>query len=380
MSKQSWIPCSLLLAAGCAFSPNPDKRNPALGDVAPLLSAAAIEVVAELPAPPGNLAVAADGTVFFTFHPEAAPEVHLARVTAEGYALFPDEGWQREREDAPFFVTPLALRIDGRGWLWVLDHGDYGSETPSLTAFDCATGELRHRFEFPSDVAGWGSMLNDFVVDSARDLIYIADPSPFEFDPALIVYDVGQRRARRLLENHDSVLAEDLHTVVQGRFMKAFGLTLQIDVDSIALSGDGEQLIYGPLSGGTLYRVPTAALRDLALDEEALAAQVVVHGPKPITDGIVADGAGNVYLTAIEHDALAVSGPDGELSLLVQDPELIAWPDGVCLGPQDAYLYATCSELHHVIGEDLEGLPDHAPFRIVRVPLTERSSPADGRR
>ena len=362
---------ALALLAGCAFSPNPAKRNTALpAGTAPIRSAGAIEVVVELPAPPGNLAVAADGTVFFTFHPEAAPREHLARVLPDGgYALFPDAGWQGEREDGPFFVTPLALRIDARGWLWVLDHGDYGSEPASLTAFDTATGELRHRFVFPDDVAGSGSMLNDFVVDSARDVIYVADPSPFEFDPALIVYDIATQTARRVLENHTSVLAVDQHVVVQGRFMKAFGLPLQIDVDSIALSADGEQLYYGPLAGAVLYRVPTAALRDPALDDDALAAQVVEHGPKPITDGIVADSAGKVYLTAIEADALAISNAAGELSVLARDPELLAWPDGLSLPPDEAYLYATCSELHHVIGEDLDALGGFAPFRIVRVPL-----------
>src|SRR5688572_10697120 len=37
---------------------------------APLLGAADLELVAELPFAPGNVAVSADGRVFFSFHPE----------------------------------------------------------------------------------------------------------------------------------------------------------------------------------------------------------------------------------------------------------------------------------------------------------------------
>ncbi|MEZ6184943.1 MAG: L-dopachrome tautomerase-related protein [Planctomycetota bacterium] len=361
-----------LLGAGCALSPDPAKRNPNhLADVAPLRSAGAIEVVIELPRPPGNLAVAADGTVFFTFHPEADPDVHVARYRPGDatYTLFPDDAWQHERDDAPYFVTPLAVRIDAQGWVWVLDHGDYGSEPVSLSAFDPESGALLHRHVFSDDVAEWGSMLNDFVIDDAHRAIYIADPSPFEFDPAIVVYDLATETARRVLENHDSVLSVDHHVVVQGRFMKAFGLPLQIDVDSIALSPGGLELYYGPLAGPTLYRIPTVVLRDERLNAGAVEAFVEVYGPKPTTDGIVCGPGGNVFLTAVEEDALAVLDAEGRLSVLARDPELLAWADGVSVSADGAWLYASVSELHRAIGRDPETLSEHAPFRIVRVPL-----------
>src|SRR5690606_31277440 len=76
----------LLLPAlvACAFSPDPDKRNRELPEVAPLVSAGAIEVLAELPRPPGNLAVLPDGRVVFSWHPEAQPEEHLALLLPGG--------------------------------------------------------------------------------------------------------------------------------------------------------------------------------------------------------------------------------------------------------------------------------------------------------
>ena len=251
----------------------------------------------------------------------------------------------------------------------MLDHGDFGKETPSLTAFAITSREMVHRVEFPKDIANWGSMLNDFWIDDDREVVYIADTSVYDFDPALVVYDIASKGATRILEHHRSVKPEGHHMVVQDRFVKVYGKPLQIAVDSIALSADGSMLYYGPLTGSRMYRIDTASLRDPSLDDETLASRVQQHGFKPSTDGIAADSVGNLYLTAIEHDAIWVMRPDGSLQVLAQDPELLSWPDGVHLSPDERYLYVTASELQHVLGADLDALPTQRPFRILRIPL-----------
>lgn len=367
---------ALSLLPAC-ISPDPEKRNRALADVAPLASPGAIEVLAELPRPPGNLAVLPDGRIVFTWHPESKPEEHVALLTGKTtWEPFPDAAWQHERDDGPFWVAPLALRVDGKGRLWILDHGDYGSETASLTAFDPETRAVLSRYEFPGDVAEWGSLLNDFFVDAAREVAYVADTSPFEFDPALVVVDLARKTARRVLVDHPSVSAEDQHLVVQGTFIKVLGMPLKLDVDTIALSADGEWLYYGPLSGARVWRVPTAALRDASLSEEELAARVEEWGPKPISDGGVMDAQGRLWLTAVEHEAIAVLEPDRRLNVLARDEELLPWPDGLALAPEDdGYVYAAVSELHRCLGADLDELPRYAPFRLVRVPRVPAPEP-----
>jgi sugar lactone lactonase YvrE len=358
------------LAVGCGVDPG--KRNSVVAAGAPLVPASAIETVLELEAPPGNVTVAPDGRVFFTFHPAAKPTLHVAEVKPEGgFEPFPDASWQAPRDDAPYFVSPLSLRADRKGRLWVLDHGDFGSETPSLTAFDISSRAVVHRLELPSDVANWGSMLNDFWVDAEREVVYIADTSAYDFDPALVVYDIVSGRARRVLEDHASMKAEDHHMVVQGRFMTVLGMALQVAVDSIALSVDGKTLYYGPMTGSRMYRIDTASLRDPTLDDAALAARVQEHGRKPATDGIAADAAGNLYLTAIEHDAIWVMKPDGGSRVLARDAELLSWPDGVHVSAGGRFLYVSVSELQHVLGADLDLLPEQRPFRILRIPLAE---------
>ncbi len=45
--------------------------------------------------------------------------------------------------------------------------------------------------------------------------------------------------------------------------------------------------------------------------DAALSARIQEHGSKPTTAGIAADAAGNLYLTAIEHDPIWVMKSDG---------------------------------------------------------------------
>jgi sugar lactone lactonase YvrE len=361
------------LATNCG--PNETQINPVRADQKPQVPASAIQVVIELDTPPGNVTVAPDGRVFFTFHPAADPALHVAEALPDGnFEVFPDIGWQAARDNEPFFVSPLSLRADRKGRLWVLDHGNFGLETASLTAFDIATRQMIHRVEFPWGVASWGSMLNDFWVDDERGVVYIADTSAYVFNPALIVYDINARSATRLLKRHPSVKPEPHHMVVQDRFLKVLDIPLRVAVDSIALSADGKELFYGPMTGSRMFQIDTESLRDRHLDQAALAYRVREYGSKPSTDGIAADSQGNLYLTAIEHNAVWVMKPDGSLRVLAQDPELLSWPDGVHLSPDERWLYVTASELQHVLGVDLDELPAQRPFRILRIPLPAEPS------
>jgi sugar lactone lactonase YvrE len=381
----------LLLAAltpACAISPSDDRRNPALAGVAPILSEGAVEVVVELDRPPGNLGVGPDGRVYFTFHPEGEPpDVKLAVLEGgPGGARirpFPDAAAQQT------LVTPLGVRVDAKGRLWVVDHGAYGDSPAQLVAWDLATGKEVFRLVADDDVAESGSMWNDLEVDVARDVAYIADPSPFEFDPSIVVVDLKTKACRRVLLNDRSVDQDPDHVVVRGRFMKVYGLPLRVDVDTICLSPDGEFLYYGPLTARTLWRVPTAALRDEALDDDARAARVEAWCPKPTTDGGVCGPDGTLYLTAPELDGVArvptnpmlaairagapsttiAKAARPEAELLVRG-KLLAWPDGLAMSPDGQWLYISCSQLHDIIGTDLEeSIPAHRPYRILRVRL-----------
>jgi hypothetical protein len=226
---------------------------------APELSASVLEVVADLDLPPGNIAVSADGRIFFSFHPEAAPPVQVAELVNGRPSPYPP----RPLPDETAYQSVLSLRVDRQNRLWVLDNANHGTGTPRLLAFDLANDEPVHRFDFPRSIAGWGSHLNDFQVSPDGKRIYIADASIFAQTPALVVYDVERRRARRLLEGHESVTPEPFVPEVQGRRMLVFGIfAIRPGVDSIALDRRGEWLYFAPVTSRTLYRVQRAELDD----------------------------------------------------------------------------------------------------------------------
>lgn len=332
----------------------------------PQLRASALEVVANLPTPPGNVAVSADGRVFATLHPEARPRDKVVEIVGGEARPWPSDAFQTGAGEPRYFRSVLSLRIDRQNRLWTLDNGHHGMDDGRLLAFDLASGAVVHEYVFPSSLAGLGSHLNDFQVSPDGQFIYIADASFFAKTPALIVYDVAQRQARRLLEGHPSVTAEKYTPVVQGRRMLAYGLVaIRPGVDSIALDKRGEWLYFAPVTSLHLYRVRAADLRDAALGDSELAGRVETYAPKTMSDGITMDHADNIYIADPEHSAITVLRPDRSLHTLAKD-ELLRWPDGFSFGP-DGWLYVTCSALQQVIGRPGWTVQEDAPYQIFRL-------------
>lgn len=327
----------------------------------PALAPDALERVADLPYPPGNIAVSATGRVFATFHPEGGAPLSVFELVDGEPVAYPPGGLPADLS----YQTPLSLRVDAKNRLWVLDHGRYGFGAPRLLAFDLATGALVHRHDFPGKIALLGSMLNDFQVAPDGRFIYIADASLFALIPAIIVYDVANQTSRRLLEGHESVLAEDYVPVVQGVRMELYGLfSVRPGVDSIALDGAGEWLYFAPVTNTHLYRVRTADLRDTDLSWRELESRVERFAEKTMSDGIAIDAAGTVYLSDLEHSAVVALGQDRQLRTLLKD-ERLRWPDGFSFGP-DGALYVTCSALHQVIAKSAAEIAAHAPYQVFR--------------
>jgi len=266
---------ALLLLAACGGVRLEDRTT------APALPVSALEVVADLDYPPGNIAVSSTGRVFFTLHPNGNPPIKLVELVGGKPVPYPDQASQTTR-----FDSPLAVRIDRQGRLWTLDFARYGRGQPRLVAFDLAANTLVHQYDFPSSVAGFLSMVNDFQVDPRGEKIYIAETSPIRQKPALIVYDVAKRISRRVLDGHPSVQAGNYVIHTPERAIKVLGVyTVRIGVDSITLDDRGEWLYYGPFSGDRLYRIATRDLNDASLTPEALGARVETLAPRRSATG-----------------------------------------------------------------------------------------------
>jgi len=345
---------ALKLRYGGGRADFPDRSGP------PSLPDTALEVVAELPTPPGNIAVSSDGRVFVSLHPEARPSLTLVELVGGQARPWPSAEAQRRFHDV------LGIRIDARNRLWTLDNGGHGVHTAKLTGFDVASGAAVAEIILDQTVAGLGSHLNDLQVTADGSTIFIADASFFGQKPALVVVDVASGHARRLLQEHASVVPEKFIPVVQGRVMEAFGLVaIRPGVDSIALSRDGEWLYYAPITSQHLYRIKTSALRDAGLDEAQLAGQVETLPVKTMADGITTDNEGYVYLSDLEHSAIVRYQPEtGAMSTLIKT-EKLRWPDGFSFGP-DNWLYVTGSSLQTVIGQPPSSIAAHAPYQVFR--------------
>jgi len=350
----------LLLRAGFGGGRRLDDRTGP-----PKLPGSALEKVADLDHPPGNVAVSESGRVFFTFHPDGNPPVKVAELVDGRPVPYPNEEFQHEREGAPFFQTVLSMRIDRQGRLWTLDHADYAQGQPRLLAFDLATNQLVHEYDIPGDIAPFLSMMNDFQVDPSGEKIYIADASPIRGAPAIIVYDIATKTSRRLLDGHQAVQAKNFLIQAPGRDMVFYGFfTLRVPVDSIALDRRGQWLYFAPVNDERMYRVRTADLNNAGLSADALAALVEDYGPKTLSDGLTTDELDNIYISDMEHSAVLTLGPDRKLTTLLKD-ERLRWPDGFSFGP-DGWLYVTCSSLQHVLFVSEAHMRAHAPYQIYR--------------
>jgi len=328
----------------------------------PMLPSSALEIVASLDEPPGNIAVSASGRIFITIHPLSRPATNKVVELIDGKPVpYPDTDAQQT-----LFQAVLGLAIDRQNRLWLLDDGLQGIKQPRLLAFDLQTDRLVKRYDFPAEIAGFGSFLNDLQIDPSGHKIYIADTSTLAKNPAIVIYDIEQNSVRRVLENHPSVVEQDWIINARGRKMMLWwGLfVVKPAVDSIALDRKGEWLYYGPMAHGSMFRIRTEDLNDQTLAPEALGFKVEKFGPKPLSDGLSMDLEDNIYITDVEHGAILTLGPDKNLKTLIKDPRL-RWPDGLSFGPGD-WLFISDSALQDVMFKSKRHIRSRAPYYIFK--------------
>ena len=334
-----------------------------------LIDTAEIEQVLSYREPIGNIAVNRDGRLFFTVHPESRPVGNKLLEYVDGAAVpYPNSESQQQ-----LFDTVLGVVIDSENRLWTIDHGNHGLRPVRLLGIDLETGDVFRNHPLTKDIAPKGSFLQDLQVSRDGRTLLIADASIWRKTPAIIVYDIESGAARRVLEAHESVSAENYLITSEGRTMSFLGgiLSLRAGIDGIALTD--EWLYYGALSGSGLYRIRLRDLRDTNLPQAQMAARVERVSNKPLSDGMSADVDGNVYLTAVEHNAVFRVDTNGKLATLIADPR-IRWPDALSFGP-DNWLYIADSALSEVVFRPKEHIESQSPYGIFRLRLDTGGTP-----
>jgi sugar lactone lactonase YvrE len=328
----------------------------------PAVAESGLETVLAYHEPVGNVAVSPTGRLFFTVHPEGRPSGPRLLEWRNGLA----EPFPAADIQAAIFDTPLGLVIDRQERLWVIDPASHGFGRPRVVAIDLGTGNIVHEHVFPRSIAPRGSFLQDLQVDPSGRMVYIADASFWRNSPALIVYDTATRRSRRVLERHASVRAQDWIITTPMREMTFVGgvLPMKIGLDGIAMDPAGQWLYFGAMNHDTLHRIPTGALMNDELSKNALAERIEPLGKKPLSDGLSADLAGNVYVTDVETGSVLRMAPGGELATIVRSPR-IRWADGLSFGP-NGWLYLSDSGLPEVLLRTRSHIRDHGPYHVYR--------------
>ncbi|WP_123296318.1 L-dopachrome tautomerase-related protein [Comamonas sp. BIGb0124] len=322
-----------------------------------------LQVVAELPLRPGNVAVSKQGRVFATVHPLDAPRgVQLIEVTAGNrYRAWPGTAVQSDgkRHTAATLDSPLGIYIDGKNRLWIADMGFHVEKT-RIWAFDISTGKQLRRIELPADIAPKGSFIQDLVVDDKTGWIYLADIAK----PGLIAVEIATGKSRRFGES--PVLQAEPNAVMRigGQDVQFQGQPAAVGVNPITLSADGQQLFFGAMTGTRWYSVPTRLFRDGATDE-TIAAAIRQVGDKPISDGATTTAGGSHFFTNMNENGIDRLEADGRLTPVVRDARL-DWPDSVRFGADD-WLYIAVNQLHRSQGFSGTEETGKPPYRIMRV-------------
>jgi len=326
----------------------------------PMFEESMLEVVVTSPEPIGNLAVSADGRVFYTIHPESRPAGAKLLEWVDGAPkAFPSDDAQS------LFETPLGVAVDRQNRLWTIDHGNHGTGKARLLAFDLSTGEVVHDHVFDSSIAQLGSFLQDLQVDSTGEHVFIADVSFWRKNAGLVVYDVESGKARRVLDSDPSVSAQDWLIRNPTKDMVFFGVVvLKPGVDGIAIDRSDEWLYYGAMAHDTMYRIKVADLLDDSLSPGAVAARVEAVGAKPLNDGLSTDNDGNLLITDVEHSAVIRMKPDGELTTLIRS-DRIRWADALSYGPE-GWLYLADSAIPDQMLQSKAHIAARAPYYIFR--------------
>ncbi len=303
-----------------------------------------------------GVAVSEDGRIFVNFPRwfEDSP-VSVAEIKGGKLVPYPDAAWNSFRMADPKdpgdrFVCVQAETADGHGHLWVVDPaapatGFIVPGGPKLVEIDLKTDKVINTFKFGGDVAPQGSYLNDVRISPDGKFAYMTDSGA---QGALVILDIASGKAHRALDgaqptqvDHDvkvQIGTKELH--------EADGAGVSFAADSISLDPKGEYLYFQPLTGKTLFRIPTAALQDAAMTPDQVSAKVETVSASEPNDGLWQDKTGKLYFSAVQKSAIETQEPGAkERHLLVKDPRLV-WPDTFAEGPNDE-LYVTNSAIQN---------------------------------
>ncbi len=320
-----------------------------------------------------GVAISKEGRLFTNYplwpgpHQYGVVEV-VANNQVRPYPNAEMNSWHPGEDGKHKWVCVQAVYIDDQNVLWVVDPACPNMEqvykkSYKLVKINLATDSIETVYYF-EDVLSDKSYVNDVRVDTTRQVAYLTNSN----EGGIVVVDLNSGIARQLLHNHYSVKHDPSFTLlVDGKEFKKNGQPVRLQSDGIALTPDREWLYYKPLTDNKLYRIKTAYLRDEELSEQELEAKVEDLGHFVVTDGMIFDTNGNLYMGDYQHYSIVQINPALEMKTIVSDERLI-WPDSYSISP-DGYLYISCSQINKQPDYNEGENKRTTPYAIYKMPL-----------
>jgi hypothetical protein len=353
------------------------KKYPDLGANLPTESFA-LEKLIRLDYPPGNLAVATNGDVYFNYHPLAKTE-RFSPATVFKWSNGKVEPFPSLEAQKDFQGT-FGMTIDKQNRIWFIEPAGLDFKHTRVSAFDLNTKKRVEFFEFPK---GQAQYAEDIRVTADGKHVILPNPGLFRFTtPSVVVYSVLDHTFYSIKSHNPGLSPEDwIIQTPYGPDRLLWGLiNFEVGIDGIEISADQKWLYIASLTHSRLCRAPMSVVLNSSTSSEAFDRSVEDIGQKPMSDGIAIDREGRVILTDVEHGGIMAFNPTTkQLSKLGRSKDIV-WPDGVVVGGDDDVYFTDSSITSYmdplVRPPTKSKLLEHRPYFIYR--FKKSSDPASG--
>lgn len=301
----------------------------------------------------------------------------VALIDAHGMPQpYPDVEWNAFKpgaDPAKTFVNVNAIHLDGKGGMWVIDTGSPafgGDPLPGgvkAVRIDLAKNKVDRVIPLGAAVAPQGSYIDDIRFNGDR--AYLTDAG----QPGLIVLDLRDGSARRVLNGHPSVTAIHGRDIfLSGRPLRSpDGNLLHVQSDPLEVSPEGRWLYFAPLEG-PWSQIETRWLDDPTVTPEEIASKVEPFADLPPTGGTAMDSNGDLYFSDLAADAIRKRAADGTVTTVVVSPEL-HWVDALFID-SDHTLWMPVPQLDRAALFNNGSSGIHYPIKLFKLPLLPRPS------
>lgn len=324
-----------------------------------------------------GLSVTTENKIFVSFpNYDGNGNLALTEIIDGNLYPYPNNEWNIKGDDyTNHFLRVQDIYVDAEDFLWVLDSqpgssgnifGDGQGETQGffkLVKINTETNKVEDVFLF-EDLDKSKSALNDVRIDVNKKLAYLSDPGL----ASIVVLDLENKTSRSVLAQTPYTLADKITLEYDGvKMQDKEGKPFSSNINSIALTHDFKYFYFKPINKQNLFRIETQYLANQELSDKELAEKVEDLGEVGITHGMVADNKGTVYLASSENFNVSYITDDGQLKVLIEDPNLI-WPDSFGIG-SDGYLYFTCAQMQRLPQWNNGQDKTEYPYRAFKVKL-----------